>query len=141
MINQHSRNRIVAVAALALISACASANAKHPLHDANAKAAAARPAASEAAKPVGEAVAYEALEHHVGAEILIETTFNTVRRGTLLKYTNPALTLQLGPEHGSVELTVPRETVRGARVLAPAASNQAAPDAKQDQGNRSAEKN
>ena len=141
MVTLHSRNRIVAVAALALMSACALANAKHPKHAARTGTAAAAPAAAEAAKPVGEAVAYEALEHHVGAEVLIETTFNTVRRGTLRKYTNPALTLQLGPEHGSVDLTVPRETVRGVRVLAPTAPAEAAPAAKQDQGSGSAKKN
>jgi hypothetical protein len=121
MTRQHSRNRIVIAAALAVLCACAYANAKRPA-PAKAKAATA-----ETAAPVGEAVAYEALEHHVGAQILVETTLNTVRRGTLVKYTNPALTLRLGEEHGSIDLTVPRDTVRGVRVLSPAPPTQAEP--------------
>ena len=48
----------------------------------------------------------------VGEDVTVETTLGTLRHGTLVKYTNPALTLQLGPEHGSIELTVPRDTVR-----------------------------
>ena len=70
-------------AALALVLACTLANAKRPA------AAATKTKVVEAAKPVGEPVAYDALEHHVGDEIAIETTFNTVRRGKLVKYTNP----------------------------------------------------
>lgn len=103
--SRHPFRTVAVLAALALLPAAALANA----------APAAKPA--QAAEPAGQVVAYAALEHHVGAEILIETTLNTVRRGVLVKYTNPTLTLQLGPEHGSIELSVPQETVRSVRVL------------------------
>ncbi|MEO5622998.1 MAG: hypothetical protein ABJB02_08120 [Dokdonella sp.] len=68
----------------------------------------------------GEIVAYESLEQQVGAEIAIETTLSTIRRGTLVKFTNPTLTLRLGPEHGSINLSMPRETIRSIRLLVPA---------------------
>ena len=117
MIKQQYSKVLMAAAALALVSACALANAKSPV------AAATNTKGVEAAKPVGEPVAYDALEHHVGDEIAIETTLNTVRRGKLVKYTNPTLTIRLGPEHGSIDLSVPRETIRSIRVL-PAAPAQ-----------------
>ena len=117
MIKQQYWNVSMAAAALALVSACALANAKPPV------AAATHTKVVEPAEPVGEPVAYDALEHHVGDEIAIETTLNTVRRGKLVKYTNPALTIQLGPENGSIDLSVPRDTIRGIRVL-PAAPTQ-----------------
>jgi hypothetical protein len=86
-------------------------------------AAASKDAAAQAAKsqPVGKLVEYAELEQRVGSEVVVETTLHTVRRGTLIKWSNPALTLQLGPEHGGVELTIPRETIRNVSiVLAPA---------------------
>lgn len=79
--------------------------------------AVAPPADAAPQQSVGEAVAYADLEHRVGDTLLIETIHNTVRRGVLVKYTNPGLTLQLGPEHGAIELSVPRETIRSVRVL------------------------
>lgn len=66
-------------------------------------------------------VEYTDLERHVGAQISVQTTNNTVRTGTLLKYTNVTLTMRLGPEAGSIDLTVPRGTVRSVTVtIAPA---------------------
>ncbi len=78
----------------------------------------------------GEAVADADLEHRLGAELVIETTLNTVRRGVLVKYTNPALTLRLGPDHGSIQLSVPRETIRSVRVLDAAPQPAAQPEGK-----------
>ena len=98
------------------------------------KAAPAKKSA-EPAKPVGEAVEYESLESRVGQQIVIETTLKTVRRGTLIKYTQPVLTMQLGPESGSIELSVPRETIKTITVLAPSASTD------KDQGMSGAKKN
>jgi hypothetical protein len=83
----------------------------------------------------GEVVTYKDLERYVGAVIVVDTTFGTTHRGTLIHYTNPALTMRLGPEKGSIELTVPEETVRRATVVEPATP--AAPD----QGGGSAKKN
>ena len=60
-----------------------------------------------------------------------------MRRGKLVKYTNPGITLQLGPENGSIELDIPRETVRNVSVVA---TETAAP-AKDDQEAGSAKKN
>jgi hypothetical protein len=89
------------------------------LHAASPKTTAApkKKAAPEPAKPVGEVVQYEALEQNVGKDIVIETTLKTTRRGTLMKYTQPALTLKLTPEAGGFELTVPRETIKTITVL------------------------
>ncbi|MEO8011229.1 MAG: hypothetical protein ABI650_06250 [Dokdonella sp.] len=57
-------------------------------------------------------VEYADLEKHVGSRIVIETIHNTTRSGTLMRYTNVALTMQLGAEAGAIELSVPRSTVR-----------------------------
>ena len=109
-------------------------------HAVSTSAAKARTAAASA--PPGSAiVAYESLEQQVGAEIAIETTLNTIRRGTLVKYTNPTLTLQLGPEHGSIDLSVPRETIRSIRLLSPAPAAPSTPGVQPDTGSTGAKKN
>jgi hypothetical protein len=113
------------LAALALTGTPALARKPHP-----AKAAPAP--ASAPAHPAGKVVDYAELEQHVGDEITVETTLGTLRHGVLVKYTNPALTLQLGPEHGSIELTVPRDTVRNVSVTTPAAPPQDAGSAKKN---------
>ncbi len=87
------------------------------------------------AGPIGHVVDYKELENHVGEQVVIETTLGTLRRGTLIKYTNPALIVKLGPENGSIDLTVPHETVRSASVMD---AVEPAPD---DAGARSAKKN
>ena len=101
--------------------------------------ASAAPAAKKAADvpvvPTGTPIEYSELEHRIGDHLIVETTLDTVRRGTLVKYTNPTLTLQLGPEHGSIELSVPRETIRSLRIIPAAESTP------QQQGDGSAEKN
>ena len=90
-------------------------------------------AATEAV--AGEVVAYKDLERYVGATIVVETTLGTTHRGVLVKYTNPALVLRLGPQMGSIDLTVPQETVRRSTVVEPATKPAAG------QGSDSAEKN
>ena len=94
-------------------------------------------APAEPAKPLAHVVEYAELEHHLGDTIVVETTLDTVRRGKLVKYTNPGITLQLGPENGSIELDIPRETVRNVSVVA---ADSATP-AKDDQDAGSAKKN
>jgi len=123
-----------ALAAAASVLACSFAGGAHAAAPKKAKAA-------EVAQPAGEPVEYEALEGRIGAQVVIETTLNTVRRGTLVRYTNPTLTLQLGPEAGSIELSVPHETVRSIRVIDTAASAQPAAGDAQEKGNGSAKKN
>lgn len=125
---------LVIATAFALLTACAFASAA-PAEVAG-KVRSAAPV-----QPAGQTVEYATLAQHVGDEIVVETTLNTVRRGTLVKYTNPTLTLQLGPEHGSIELSVPHETVRSVRVLKAAPAAQPQTDAQQQQGHRSAQKN
>ncbi len=124
MIDMHTKpHRLVQLlAALALALPCA------------ATLPASKPRA-DSARPAGETVEYAALEHQVGAELAIDTTFNTTRRGTLVKYTNPTLTLRLAPEAGAIELSVPRDTVRRITILKPA------PAAPSTQGSRGAEEN
>ena len=130
---------LAAVAALTALGADAAIARKH------APAAAKKAAAAEAPpQPTGQLVEYAELEHKVGSEIIVETTLHTVRRGTLIKYTNPAITVQLGADSGSMELTIPRETVRNVSiVLAPAEAPAAAVPAAQTQaaGTGSAKKN
>ena len=104
----------------------ASARKHHPAaHKATEAAAPAE--AAKPSQPIGKLVEYTELEQHVGSDLVIETTLGTVRRGKLLKYTNPGLTIQLGPEHGSVEFSVPRETVRNVSLVLPPAEPAAAP--------------
>ena len=91
MTRQHRSNLLAVAAALALAPFGMAAGAAHA-------AAAKKAAPAQAAAPIGEPAAYEALEHHVGDYLVIETTLNTVRLGNLIKYTNPALTLQLGTD-------------------------------------------
>jgi hypothetical protein len=55
---------------------------------------------------------YPDLENKVGQKLVVHTNYDTTRSGTLLRYTNVTLTLQLGPEAGSIELAVPRTGVR-----------------------------
>jgi hypothetical protein len=77
-------------------------------------------AKAEPAKPAGEVVEYEALENRVGEELVIDTTFKTTRRGKLIKYTQPALTVQIGgTDENPFVLTVPRETIKTITVVAP----------------------
>ena len=110
---------LAAVAALSLSCADA-ALARKPAPAASKPAPAAEQAPSQ---PTGKLVDYAELEHKVGSEVIVETTLHTVRRGTLIKYTNPAITVQLGADSGSMELTIPRETVRNVSVvLTPAAA-------------------
>ena len=122
------------IALLALVFAFAAIPAAHAAQP-NLQLAAKKTKSAEPPKPVGEVVEYTALEQRVGQQLLIETTFKTSRRGTLIKYTQPALTLQLGPEAGSIDLTVPRETIKTITVLAPM------PAADKDEGKSGAKKN
>jgi hypothetical protein len=91
--------------------------------------AAAEPAkatkSAKGAKPAAQAnlreVEYTDLERHVGAQLVVQTTNDTVRNGTLIKYTNVGLTVRLGPDAGSIDLSMPRNTVRKVSVaIAPA---------------------
>ena len=86
----------------------------------------AKPAAKDE-QPAGRVVEYAELEHQLGAVVSVETNLGSVRRGVLIKYTNPALTLQLGPEAGSIQLSVPRESARRLSIVseAPAATQEA----------------
>ena len=115
---------VVGIFALACADV-AFARKHHPAaHKANEAAA---PAEAAKPQPIGKVVEYSELEQHVGSDIVVETTLGTVRRGKLLKYTNPGLTIQLGPEHGSVEFSVPRETVRNVSLVLPSAEPAAPP--------------
>jgi nucleoid-associated protein YgaU len=81
--------------------------------------------------PPEQAVKYADLAQHVGDQIVVHTTFKTVRRGTLVKFSKAALTLKLKLE-GEAELTVPVETIGSVALPQTPAS---------DNGNGSAKKN
>ncbi|HEU4663651.1 MAG TPA: hypothetical protein VFS55_06445 [Dokdonella sp.] len=137
-----SKQRSLTLALLVAVALCGAdvALARKPHH----AAVPTKEAAADAkpSQPVGRLVDYAELEQRVGSEIVVETTLHTVRRGTLTKWSNPALTVQLGPEHGGVELTIPRETIRNVSiVLAPAESAKPAAATEQDTGAGSAKKN
>jgi len=128
---------VVALAALASMSAAAA-----PAHPADkAKATDVKAKTAEPAKPASEVIAYKELEHRIGAELIIETTFNTIRRGVLVKYTNPGLKIQLGPEGGSIELDVPAETIRSVSIVTPVTPASPTQQAAPPQGTSSAKKN
>jgi hypothetical protein len=90
---------------------------------------------AEPAKPAGQVVEYAALESRVGETVSIETTFKTTRTGKLVKWTQPALTMDLGSADKPLELTVPKETIVKITVVTPPAA-----DAK-DTGTSGAKKN
>lgn len=123
--------------AAAIATAAPAAQGQAPAKAAVTAKAAPAKAVAEPAKPIASLVQYPELEKRVGDTVIVETTFDTVRRGKLIKYTNVGLTLQLGPENGSIELDIPRETVRNVSVMAKDAEQPAAD--KQETG--SAKKN
>lgn len=64
---------------------------------------------------------YASLVDKIGSQLIIRTTNDTTRSGELIRYTNVTLTLQLGPEAGSIELSVPRDSIRNILIeIAPA---------------------
>ncbi len=66
-------------------------------------------------------IEYSTLVDKIGSTLLIHTTNGTLRRGTLMRYTNVSISLKLGPENGSIELGVPRDTIRKLSIeIAPA---------------------
>lgn len=109
------------------------------------------PAMAAAVTPVTPATAqapgnqreieYGALERHVGEHIVVHTTNGTVRSGTLVKFTNVNVTVRLGPESGSIDLTLPRNTVRKAFVTIKAADPLFPNDTFQQETNAGAQKN
>ncbi|MEO7757699.1 MAG: hypothetical protein ABIS07_14060 [Dokdonella sp.] len=120
----------------ALVSASFTAIAANPRHAPIKTKVTSGSTPADVPKPAEQPIAYKELESHIGAELSIETTLNTVRRGTLVRYTNPGLTIQLGPEAGSIALEVPAETIRRVSIVAPAPQTATPP-----QENSSAKKN
>lgn len=57
-------------------------------------------------------VPYAELENRIDSKIVVHTTNNTVRSGILTRYTKVSISLQLGPEVGSIELSIPSTSVR-----------------------------
>ena len=90
---------------------------------------------AEPAKPAGQVVEYAELENRVGQTVSIDTTFKTTRTGKLIKWTQPALTLDMGTADKPLELSVPKETIVKITVVTPPAA-----DAK-DAGTSGAKKN
>ena len=88
---------------------------------------AAKPATSEkttnakAAQLSLREVEYTSLESKIGSDLVIQTTNDTTRRGTLLRYTKVSLNVKLGADNGSIELAIPRSTIRKVMLeIAPA---------------------
>jgi hypothetical protein len=125
------RTLTLAVASLFALAAADSAFARKHRHAAAQEPAQTVAPAAEAkvSQPTGKLVEYTELEQRVGSDLVVETTLGTVRRGKLLKYTNPGITIQLGPEHGSVELSMPRETISNVSVVLPPAEEATPPAA------------
>jgi hypothetical protein len=78
---------------------------------------------AEPPKPAGQVIEYDALENRVGETVSIETTFRTTRTGKLVKWTRPALTLDMGSADKPLELTVPKETIVKLTVVTPPAAD------------------
>ena len=98
-------------------------------------------AATEPLKPAGQVVEYAELENRVGQTLVIDTTFKTTRQGKLIKYTQPALTLDIGSQSQPTEFTVPRETIKTITVLTPADPPAPAAEPAKDAGTSGAKKN
>ncbi len=67
---------------------------------------------SKAAPVNSREIEYASLVDKIGSTLIIHTTNGTMRRGTLMRFTNVSISLKLGPENGSIELAVPRDTIR-----------------------------
>ncbi len=55
---------------------------------------------------------YEDLANYEGRRVVIRSRYNSIRTGTLVKYTDSALTLRLEGRQAGLELSMPRQTVR-----------------------------
>jgi hypothetical protein len=67
--------------------------------------------------PTGRALVYSDLRGLEGRRIEVESTFGSVRRGTLEKYTDTAITLRLEQRERGLQVTMPQGTVREVRLL------------------------
>jgi hypothetical protein len=95
----------------------------------DARAAKAPKPKAEPAKPVGEPIEYDALETRVGETVSIDTTFRTTRTGKLIKWTRPALTVEMGTADNPMVLTVPKETIKSITIMTSAPAAEPAKDA------------
>jgi hypothetical protein len=95
----------------------------------DARAAKAPKPKAEPAKPVGEPIEYDALETRVGETVSIDTTFRTTRTGKLIKWTRPALTVEMGTADNPMVLTVPKETIKSITIMTPPPAAEPAKDA------------
>ena len=129
---QHRFHHAVLIALVALSAGALATDASA----AGTKSHAAPKAKAEPAKPVGEPIEYAALETRVGETLSIDTTFHTTRTGKLIKWTQPALTLQIGTDAAPIVLTVPKETIQSITIITPAAAEPA-----KDAGTSGAKKN
>ena len=62
-------------------------------------------------------VPFDALPAYEGRSVVVETTWNTQRRGVLKDATRARLVLALIPAQGGFDMSIPRETVREVRIL------------------------
>jgi hypothetical protein len=62
-------------------------------------------------------VPFDALPAYEGRSVVVETTWNTQRRGVLKDATRARLVLALIASQGGFDLSMPRETVREVRIL------------------------
>jgi hypothetical protein len=67
--------------------------------------------------PIGRGLVYSDLRAFEGRRIEVESTFGSVRRGTLEKYTDTAITLRLEQRERGLKVTMPQATVREVRLL------------------------
>jgi hypothetical protein len=125
---------LIAAATFGFVTGAVAAEKTHAAAKKGAKPA-------EPPKPVGQVVEYPELESRVGQTLVIDTTFKTTRKGKLIKYTQPALTLDIGSEGQPMEFTVPRETIKTITVLTPPDAPAPAAEPAKDAGTNGAKKN
>jgi hypothetical protein len=65
----------------------------------------------------GRDLAYADLAGLVGRRIEVRSTYGSIRRGTLEKFTDAAITVRLESRERGLSLTMPNQTVRSARLL------------------------
>lgn len=134
--------RIPCTLCLVLLAVCLALGAAPALAE---KAPAAKPSTSkESGKPAPvtlRPIEFESLETRLGDTLIVRTTNDTTRKGTLEHYSGVSIQLQLGPDSGSILLSIPRESIRQVLIEVGEADPLFPSDTSTQKGDSSAKKN
>jgi hypothetical protein len=124
-----NRSLTISIAASALMIAIASAGAPAAPPPASTSAAKAKPGPPA---PPDNAISYEDLRQHIGAVVIVHTTFKTTRAGVLLRFSNTEIALQVDTPSGPTEFTIPKNTVSSVALPAVPVTEPGKPSAKKN---------